>query len=276
VSTDAIKGAALAGAALPIIAGAKGAGLSLAALSALSSSYLAVTQGYGGDAARAVGELAWKSTGAFKSVGTATKFFINGAVNIAKEKSREQMLEAVTIGDTDAAAKLDKDVQQILEEAEEAVAAAERAVETSPDNLDDEMAAKAEELAKLEDEDLLAKGECDKLQFRLIESYRGHIYSNIMPRLLSPLKQKNSSALEWRKLEQKPLLKPNKSVSKKINAVPKKTRRVLPRKIDWRKKQADYSPRRRPCFWPSKRQTAFKMLQRMQILPNKLAPRLRL
>lgn len=139
-----------------------------------------MTQGYGGDAARAVGELAWKSTGAFKSVGTATKSLINGAVNIAKEKSREQMLEAVTKGDTDAAAKLDKDVQQVLEEAEEAVAAAELAAGNSPDDLDEEMAAKAEELAKLEDEDLLAKGECDKLQFRLIESYRGHILTSCL------------------------------------------------------------------------------------------------
>ena len=190
MSTDAIKGAALAGAALPIIAGAKGAGLSLAALSALSSSYLAVTQGYGGDAARAVGELAWKSTGAFKSVRSVTQSLINGAVNIAKEKSREQMLEAtVTKGDTDAAAKLDKDVQQVLEEAEEAVAAAER-------DLDEEMAAKAEELAKLEDEDLLAKGECDKLQFRLIESYRGHILTSCLSSLTTETKEFERARME--------------------------------------------------------------------------------
>mmetsp|Transcript_15150 Transcript_15150/g.43799 ORF Transcript_15150/g.43799 Transcript_15150/m.43799 type:complete len:1079 (+) Transcript_15150:300-3536(+) len=157
VSTDAIKGAALAGAALPILAGAKGAGLSLAALSALSSSYLAVTQGYGGDAARVVGELAWKSTGALKSVGTATKSLLTGAVNVAKEKNREQMLEAVAKGDADAAAKLDKDVQKVLAEAEEAVAAAERAAGKSLDALNEEATKKAEELAKLEDEELLAK-----------------------------------------------------------------------------------------------------------------------
>ena len=189
MSTDAIKGAALAGAALPIIAGAKGAGLSLAALSALSSSYLAVTQGYGGDAARAVGELAWKSTGAFKSVRSVTQSLINGAVNIAKEKSREQKLEAVTKGDTDAAAKLDKDVQQVLEEAEEAVAAAER-------DLDEEMAAKAEELAKLEDEDLLAKGECDKLQFRLIESYRGHVLTSCLSSFPTETKEFERARME--------------------------------------------------------------------------------
>jgi hypothetical protein len=185
VSTDAIKGAALAGAALPIIAGAKGAGLSLAALSALSSSYLAVTQGYGGDAARAVGELAWKSTGAFKSVGTVTKSLINGAVNIAKEKSREQMLEAVTKGDTDAAAKLDKDVQQVLEEAEEAVAAAERAAGNSLGDLDEEI-----------DEDLLAKGECDKLQFRLIESYRGHILTSCLSSFPTETKEFERARME--------------------------------------------------------------------------------
>lgn len=153
VSTDAIKGAALAGAALPILAGAKGAGLSLAALSALSSSYLAVTQGYGGDAARIVGELAWKSTSTLKSVGNATKFLLSAAVNNAKEKSREQMLEAVAKGDSVAAAKLDKDVQKVLAEAEEAVAAAELAAGKPP------QPAKAEELARLQDEELLAKGE---------------------------------------------------------------------------------------------------------------------
>ena len=174
VSTDAIKGAALAGAALPILAGAKGAGLSLAALSALSSSYLAVTQGYGGDAARIVGELAWKSTSALKTVGNATKSLLSGAVNNAKEKSREQMLEAVAKGDSVAAAKLDKDVQKVLAEAEEAVAAAERAAGKQPDlsdsvederrraekeaKLEDE-AIKIEELARLQDEELLAKGE---------------------------------------------------------------------------------------------------------------------
>lgn len=172
VSTDAIKGAALAGAALPILAGAKGAGLSLAALSALSSSYLAVTQGYGGDAARVVGELAWKSTSTLKSVGNATKSLLSAAVNNAKEKSREQMLEAVAKGDSVAAAKLDKDVQKVLAEAEEAVAAAERAAGKQPslsDSLEDERrraekeaeledeAIKAEELARLQDEELLAK-----------------------------------------------------------------------------------------------------------------------
>ena len=175
VSTDAIKGAALAGAVLPILAGAKGAGLSLAALSALSSSYLAVTQGYGGDAARIVGELAWKSTSTLKSVGNATKSLLSAAVSNAKEKSREQMLEAVAKGDSVAAAKLDKDVQKVLAEAEEAVAAAERAAGKQPRpalsdseedkrphaereaKLEDE-AIKAKELARLQDEELLAKG----------------------------------------------------------------------------------------------------------------------
>lgn len=195
VSTDAIKGAALAGAALPILAGAKGAGLSLAALSALSSSYLAVTQGYGGDAARVVGDLTWKSTGALKSVGSASKTLLSEAVTFAKEKNREQMLEAVSKGDAMAAAKLDKDVQKVLAEAEEAVAAAEQATGrwSSSNSLDEETrhgeeearlaeeAIKAAELARLQDEELLAKGDlmcCVRLYLCQI-IIRKACYSNI-------------------------------------------------------------------------------------------------
>ena len=189
VSTDAIKGAALVGAALPILAGAKGAGLSLAALSALSSSYLAVTRGYGGDAARIVGELAWKSTSTLESVGNVTKFLLSAAVNNAKEMSREQMLEAFAKGDSVAAAKLDEDVQKVLAEAEEAVAAAELAAGKQPqpnlsDSVEDERrraekeakledeAIKAEELARLQDEELLAKGESMRVLFPFCYLFR--------------------------------------------------------------------------------------------------------
>ena len=136
-----------------------------------------MTQGYGGDAARVVGKLAWRSTDALKSVGNATKSLLSGAVDVAKEKSREQMLEAVAKGDAVAAAKLDKDVQKVLAEAEEAVAAAERAAGKQPtlnspeeeeeetrraekDAKLEEEAIKAAELARLQDEELLAKGEC--------------------------------------------------------------------------------------------------------------------
>ena len=182
VSTDAIKGAALAGAALPIIAGAKGAGISLAAFSGLMSSYLAVTQGYGGDAARVIGELAWKSTGALKSVASTSKALISGASDVVKDMNRERMLDAVAKGDVQAASKMDKEVQRVLAEAEEAVAEAEKAAgkvaEKAPSTKGDddiaaleeetrqaeeaariaeEEAAKAAELARLEDEALLAK-----------------------------------------------------------------------------------------------------------------------
>ena len=54
---------------------------------------------------------------------------------------------------TERVIDIDKDVQKVLAEAEEAVAAAELAAGKQP------QPAKAEELARLQDEELLAKGE---------------------------------------------------------------------------------------------------------------------
>ena len=55
---DIIKGAAITGASLSLVAGQ---GLSLSGVAAVSAAYLAVTPGKGGDTARLLGEVMWKS-----------------------------------------------------------------------------------------------------------------------------------------------------------------------------------------------------------------------
>jgi hypothetical protein len=178
VAGEAIKGAALVGAALGVMT-TKGVVVTSAA--SLSAAYVAISQGVLGDVFRTLGGITWdvteaatilyqKATANEKSAGMSKELADKVMAAVATSKSRAEQAEAV--GQRTSTAYLEEDYEdyehpeaelsRVLKEAESAISAADAAIAAADKTLgndDDDFDDLEAEAAKLEEEARLAEEE---------------------------------------------------------------------------------------------------------------------